>query len=424
MSVRLEMRAFLVFLVGMIAGLTLIRLPLVESLLLGSLAACGYVVVSPHSRKRRFWEAFNEGGARRQMGDLQGARAAYQRAVEVMERQDRKGAFTGKALAELGRVCLELGREEEAISTLSRSAQRLESALGRDAIPVADVLLSLAEAYMANGQFSEVEAISRRILPRFEMDLPRSTDAMCRGVCVQIACFLELGHTSEADSLTSDVQRAWERADLPRDVRYARLMRTIADLFLAHGSFREAESPLSRALRAFESIFGPEHPDAIACRALLAHGYCKQGRMERAWELIDQTLRACEQGIQSVPEALFAAVIRYAEYLRDEGSTDNEAALLERLNALLERDAQAQPVHVAETKNCMARCAFTNKDFTKAETLMVKAIELAERQLGPCSPLLVQLFENYSHVLIEAGRHDDARRVLMRADVIRCCETN
>lgn len=145
---------------------------------------------------------------------------------------------------------------------------------------------------------------------------------------------------------------------------------TAAHAELAAGHGERALAYLAQALGAAERVFGASHTNTLNIRATRAHAFALTGRVNEAWQEIAGVLAAMGKGNRELERPLYVAGL----VERRRGNRESAAAYLER----------------------------------------------AERAADGDASLLWQIVAQQGLLLMDAGRHDEARGSLDRAaDLVR-----
>ncbi len=252
-----------------------------------------------------------------------------------------------------------------------------------------------------------------------------------------------------------------ELAGQPR-VR-AKLLDTMAVVYLQLGLYDRAEPMARQALAAREREFGAQAPEVAASLETLAWILFLQNRNAEALPLVERTVAIHERrsGRDSPPvasslnnvaaihrelrnydraEALYrrAAVIQEAHHVPGDGSTDlastlanlatvlhdqgrfEEAAPLhERSLAIRERERGPEHPETATSLNNLGWFSYLRGDLPAAERWFARALAIRERVLGADHPETALVLDNLGRVRLAEGKPGEAEALFRRALAIR-----
>jgi Tfp pilus assembly protein PilF len=153
------------------------------------------------------------------LGDGEGARAAFDRAVAVAESGQVDPAASGRVLSNYGAFLQRDGQHDQVVSVMRRALQALRAAPEPSQPEIAAALNTLGLALGDLGEYEEAKAVFRESLGLHEA------------------------------------------AFGPRDPKVATVLNNLGLVDQASGQHREARAHHERALGIDESALGPDHPD-------------------------------------------------------------------------------------------------------------------------------------------------------------------
>ncbi|MDX1623787.1 MAG: CHAT domain-containing tetratricopeptide repeat protein [Gemmatimonadota bacterium] len=192
-----------------------------------------------------------------------------------------------------------------------------------------------------------------------------------------------------------------------------RLVQLASNHFEAR-EWEEAGRLHQRALELKRSSFGPRDESVAACLTALGHIRYKQGRIERAEQLLENAI--------SILEAGEADSLVYARALNGLGRVRYEQWRFSEAQDLFERSLQIRremlpPDHrdIAEGINDLAAVQQALGRLTEAEAMLEEALRIRGNTLGFDHPDYAQTLNNLAVVQHKLGRYDAVESMLERA---------
>lgn len=220
--------------------------------------------------------------------------------VEAQAAGDRADATA--AIAEVGRLNLEIGRDEAAVAMLERAAALAPGVLpAREPVRIA---VNRCEALLALGRRQECLALAEETIAADGSEFPREQFALRS---LRIRCLIGEGRPDEAEAAALELAGMF-----PRDERSYRH----AEWALLDGLLKRRNDPdaaieaLNAALGRFVDDDLPRHE--VEARIHLAETLAERGRIPEAEACIAETLRRCEaRQLPAMGDRARAAAIRF-----------------------------------------------------------------------------------------------------------------
>lgn len=291
--------------------------------------------------------------ARRHAGDLGGAEAPLQEALQL-SRADFGAASPefGRSLWALGQLRYRQNRLVDAQQLYNRSLEILESAAA-PATDISALLDDLAQVYadeqqwaLARQTYQRALEVDRRVLgeenPRVAMHLHNLA------VVAQ-----NMGNLKLAETLYHDAIRRKERAYGVGDPQTADAIENYGLLLQREGRLAEAEPLLRSALAMTLSRYGPEHYNVGYARVSLAMVLHDQGHLSAAEDEFRQALAVYDKSLPTNHQYRASALMHFARLLVDRGKPDEALGLSTQSLAIWTatssasgpRTAQARAIH-------------------------------------------------------------------------------
>ncbi len=308
-----------------------------------------------------------------EQGELEGARQRLERALAIQERVvGPDSPEAALALNSLGNLLHSMGELAGARAHLIRALEILQERLGSEHVETATVINNLAMVLLEMGDLKGAHSLMNRALavnarhfgfehPTVAVDLSN----LCR-------VLYEIGDLGNARRRCEQALRIFEKT-LPGDhPSIAAALINLGSVLNALGLHKEAEEHLSRALSIQTLAFGDEYPQLGCTLGSLGSALRSQGETAKAQEYFERAVEIRQQQPAPGPR-LGAALNNRACSLISLG--DPEAALPE----------------------------------------LRKAVELAEKYLGPDHPDRVTALINLATTLDAVEQPEEAVELTARA---------
>ncbi len=223
----------------------------------------------------------------REHGYLEGARAAYLEALDLLDDEPAYTEQLARINASVAVVCDSGDDEDGAIKYYERSIELFERLDPPSVLDVADLCNNLAFIYKSRGDFETAEGLYLKGL--------------------QI-CHDSLG---------------------PEDEETAAICNNVGALYLAAGYYEQARGMHMMALEARSKTFGEHHLETAQSHANLALALCETDELGLAREHFESALRIFEDKIREAPMDYAAVSANFAEFLRSQGE-EKAAAVAEK----------------------------------------------------------------------------------------------
>lgn len=294
--------------------------------------------------------------------------------VEAIEEADRAGMSVGKRVrlrvqvAEVQRKQNKLGEAEAGL----RKAIEL-AAQASDSSAYLLCLDSLAEVFMAKGDFSAVEKISQEGL-RIESKLVH-----------------------------------------PDPTRMARRVHRLGISRYKEGNSGEALPALEKGLRLHEQAYGPDHEETNRVLSELGAIYRAEGRHQQAQDCLHRSLRYYQNTYGADDSRALQDLHQLAASLEESGDTHAAAAEYERVVELKQRLLGRDLDEVAEMQYSLASLHMGWGNYARARELLLDCAGTFRRKGGP---RLAVAYETLAQVEESSGRFMDAIRELEHAGTV------
>jgi len=196
-------------------------------------------------------------------------------------------------------------------------------------------------------------------------------------------------------------------------------LNNLGDAYREQGRYREAETPLKRALEISEEVLGPEHPLTAIRLSNVASLYRAQGRDQEAETLFVRALKIWNSVPESEPEAIAASFNNLAELYREQGRLKEAEPLQKRALGISHEILGSEHPLTATNLNNLASLYRVQGRYEEAEPLRKRVLEIREKVLGPEHPETAQSLNNLAVLYFHQDRNEEAEPLYLRALEIR-----
>ncbi|HEX6199921.1 MAG TPA: CHAT domain-containing tetratricopeptide repeat protein [Thermoanaerobaculia bacterium] len=348
----------------------------------------------------RAWLGLQQGRARREAGDGEGAAAALRRAAATPGLPPLAGALV---LHELGRSLHELRRPREALEATEAAARRLEEAVAEAPVLAAWLESDLGLYHLLLGEYAEAEERLAAAVAGFGRHAPESREA---GRAWNTAGIVA--------SNRGDYALAEERFERGIEIRrragadVANNLNNLAVLAKQRGDLQRAEALYLEALDLHE-----DEDRRAAVRGNLANLYLLRGEVERARDLLAELVAYFRE---ESPDAVFALATNLTNLAEAERGLGELAAAEEHLRQALAIKEERAPesLGTANALNALGRVLRLRERWAEAGEVHGRALRVAEA-VAPAGPLAAEAQAELGAVALGQGDLEAAERRYRRA---------
>ncbi len=253
-------------------------------------------------------DSFMEAPVQIALGDLHTAKAAfadaeaaYQRAIEIYEKDKVTRTHPDVAAAKLGLARLQLaaGRYREAEKPLKDARRIQENAFGKDSEHLLPVLVEMARFHLARWRKSDADK-ARAVLDSADAILARHPEAALAAASVGMQrarlAYAEGRYRAWLSQSEHVVESLGKHVEDDNAGLYAPLVE-LAGAEMTLGRFDAAQSHLERATAVAQVASAENHPATAPSDLLLAALYRMQGRFGDAEDLLGEVISTLEQSL-------------------------------------------------------------------------------------------------------------------------------
>ncbi|HVU68049.1 MAG TPA: tetratricopeptide repeat protein [Ktedonobacteraceae bacterium] len=343
---------------------------------------------------------------------------------------------------------------EQAATLLKRALQFRERSGEASPLAIAATLEKLAALKAQAGNYSEAQALARRVLTsKMEAQGIQHPDVLV--ALLQLGQYYAAQHKeSEAEACYQKVISMGEVLKLRHHLVYSGAKYHLARLFIVQGKDEQAEDLLLRVCAVWKHLLGAQHPLTVEAQLTLAELAAHLKHWERALDLYQRAipiyaeargqahplvLKRLEQAAQVMFElgqleeakSAWSAVLALREQTREGASTASlnglarvalaqgqlkEAlAFLEQAQANAAGREEAADLVQAEMLTTLAVAHEAREDYQQAERAASKALEMRESLLGAAHLDLVEHLNTLARLKRALGENEEAEKLLRRA---------
>ena len=198
------------------------------------------------------------------------------------------------------------------------------------------------------------------------------------------------------------------RRDFPPAVEAA-IRDTIGNAYMNLALFTEAEPQLERALELRRRVQGPDDRETQLTAQSLADVYIQLGKYEKAEPLVNKEVEVLQRGRGENDPATLAALGQLVNLMAERRGDFSRAEILAaRVLDLSVRTHGPEAPETVKAMNSLATEYTNDGKYAQAEPLYKKAIELHRRQLGPDHPDTLTNINNLGVIYRQEGKYAEA----------------
>jgi len=247
--------------------------------------------------KKQVGSLFNNLGYHLDMiGDYAGARAMYERALKIVERDfGAQHPNVATLVNNLGSVLRAIGDDAGARAMYERALKIDEAAFGPDHPDVARDVNSLGSVLKEVGDYAGARAMLERALKIVERDLGAQHPKVATLVNNLGSVLRAIGDYAGARAMLERALKIDEAAFGPDHPNVATDVNNLGGVLRALGDDAGARAMFERALKINEAAFGPDHPDVAVLANNLGLVLQDMGDYAGARAMLERALKIFER---------------------------------------------------------------------------------------------------------------------------------
>ena len=384
-------------------------------------------------------------------GEYEQSESNSRKALEICEeRLGPRHLLTADILNNLGNVCRKKANYEEAESIFKRALSIREELLGEEHQDVASCLNNLAIIAYQSGRLEEAEPLFERSIKIYEKKWGEDHPQVVKAVNNLGLLYYRTDRLEKAEARFRRCLTVNEKAYGSDHPNITNNLHNLGLVYNARNQYARAEEVFKRIIGILETAHGPSHPDLSAALDNLAITYCLQGRYQEGIPYFEQALENNEKIFGSDhPDLAYNLNNLAATYGRME---QPEKAVDYFKRSLAIREKSLDPDHYLIASSCsnlaiaflnlevpeeaeqyvnrasdiyqkiygqehpsflscnslMASVYKLRKEYGKSEELFKDILSIAEKALSPDHRVLGEIYGDYSLLLKEMGRDQEA----------------
>ncbi len=303
------------------------------------------------------------------------------------------------------------GNSITAREILDKSAQGINSGLGKDPELQAQLMNTMGNVYVGLGLFSQAQSMFERAIATGRRAGGQRNAATLSAMSGLASLLLREGKYSEAEVKLREVLGAQRQLLGQNHEATLRSLRGLASALEAQGNSKEAEATQRQALDADRRNLGPEHSETLLSMNELANIVDREGRLPEAEALYREALEILNRTLGfDHPQTLIVAS-NLAGVLGEQDRLD-EAEELER-KVLASRIQVLGPEHpdTLQVQHNLANNLDYGGHYAEAEELYRKTLESQRRVLGPDHAETLKTMHNLAATVGREGRRAEAEKL-------------
>ncbi|KAL4924706.1 uncharacterized protein BDV17DRAFT_207379 [Aspergillus undulatus] len=339
----------------------------------------------------------------------------------------RQNQSTLASRLELALAYQKLGHLEKAEKQAKKALEGYKEILGEEDLDTIDAVGALAHVYKLQERFAEAEELDRQMLDLLNRHHP--VDALTSAQMLNMATMYEyLGRKKDAKAMnlkareiapettTTDnlgtLASMMTQLSMPPSVAqldeakelFEKLVETdepesehpgivaagtgIVHLYLTLQQPKQAEDLATQVVEIATKTLGERNPDTIEAKSTLAKIYTQQGRLDEAGELMRKVLADQKETLEQSHIPISTTLYTLASIYSRQGRHLNAAMMKKEAIRVRVREDVLKPDDPQLMENMHAFARFNNDAGAKRDALdlMVKAVRLSKKFLGPVDP--------------------------------------
>lgn len=324
------------------------------------------------------------------MGDFDGAQAAFERALTIWEKDPvPEQPQVATVVNNLGLVLKARGDNDGAQLAYERALAIWKKAFGRKHPQVAMALNNLGLVHMNMGDYARAKKALKQALAIGKKTLGPEHPEVAKYINNLGMVFKDLGNDYKARKMFEQALAIWEKDPGPEHPEMAKCINNLGLVLRAQGDNEGAQLAYERALAIWEKTFGPEHPQVALVLNNLSIVYMNMGDYKEAKVALERAL--------AINEAIYGPVhLEVARIVQNQGllhhiQNDYAGAQLAYERALEILEDAFGPEH-PQVATCIVNLGIVFKDLgkiAKSKSTLKRALAIWEQLLPPGHPNII-----------------------------------
>ena len=298
------------------------------------------------------------------------------------------------------------GQFSEGEASYRKALELRKRALGLEHPDTLTSMANLGQMLRRQGKHVAAVEIHREVLAHRERVLrPEHPDtSVSRDYLSQ--ALSTIGEHKEAEEMCQQALQKLDSKLGPKHPKTFQMMGSLAYVLQSQRRYEESEKMYRQVLAIRKELLGEDHRDTIMNSILLADVLESQGLFEEAEELYRESLPASQKLMGPEHPDTIICLRRLANVLRVLGKPDAEAVTRELLE--LQEKTLSVPHETMLTIHCLASRLEDRQDYSGAEEMFRKLMELQKQVFGPESDEMVRVMRQLMFNLGSQGKPEEA----------------
>jgi len=342
------------------------------------------------------------------------------RGAERVEREMKAQPQTQATMMEtIGRVYLQLGRQDLARPQIEGSLERRRKLFLGDHDDVASSLVAAGELELEAGRLDVAEQFLRQALAMYER-LHGHDNLAVADTLQRLGQALKVSDKSRAATdAFEDSLFIYNSLHAAESSSASSVLNELAQLEGRQGRHAQAERLFRRALLIDEKLLGPDAPQVIHSRHDLADALKEQGRMEEARPLYEQSIAQLRKVMGDKHPDTIDALGNYGRFLEISGDLDRAERVFRESLALNREVRGANHPYVGYDLVNIGNVRRQRGDLPGAERAFDDAIKIYEATLPGDHLYIASALAGRARTLLAANRPAEALEAADRTLAIR-----
>jgi CHAT domain-containing protein len=350
--------------------------------------------------------------------NIERAQVLAERSLQLFESvEGRDSLNVAENLTTLGSIHILRAQLDIAGPMLQRALQIREKVLGPQHPLVAKSLGELAIFWERKGYYQKTEALHLKALQIKEAALGPDHSEVGYSINMLANLQAQLGNYAAAKPLYERALEIREKIVGPNSLRIAKLQQELAGVYQNEGNFAMAELLIQKSLVICEAKQGPEGDWVSSTKTLLADLYMENGDYEKAKLLYEQVLDVRKRTLKPNDQATGYSLFSLGSFYFKTGDQARAEQLYKEAIAIWE----TQPgfglnyPSIAVTLRDLAQIYYQRRDYVRAESALLRALNILTVVNGPESPKIGRILDQLANIHYDQGHYDEAESLCQRA---------
>lgn len=346
------------------------------------------------------------------------ARGADRISSELSE----KPVIQAALMETIGRVYLNLGQYEPAITTLEEALRIRLATVGARHPRVAAVKNDLGLALTRTADYRRARELLESALAQNRREEGENGPAVARNLYSLSELAQATGDLERAERLAAESLRIFESYGdrYPREIAEGKS--GLARIYRARNELAAAESLYREAIAVTRQHFGADHPHIAYFLQNLAVVLRARGELASAEAMFEESIAVTRRVLGEEHDLVAGSLVMLGALRQDRGQLESAGAAYSEALAIHTNARGPEHPFVAYDMTSIAMLKSDLGELREAEVLLRDAIAIYERSVGPGHQYVASALTELGVVLTDRGAPGEALPVLERALAIRAAD--